>query len=362
MAKMQQVLFILEDYVHSDTLMLCMTLVKMLLLLAIALHLSTCCWYAIGTSALGNWTSDFDTSNHSWEFWYFSSARWMLAQLNGKTDTDVNRTTVEMAYTCLVAVVFAVLVMAVFVSTITKTLLELARVTDGRTHARILVHRYLNGHCDKINAEVATRVQRSASKAMVADHKLQEFECEAEVMKLIPKQIQNELLHAVRKPILIQYPFFQHLDVLHPAVLVCICCKGVQLQVCHRADAVFEYGDPCNCMWFVAAGELKYSLTENTNSVHSQFLATDEEGSGEEVLAGMWISEAALWVSWYNRGALHASRSSALLCLDVSDFQQALKAFRDVHAAAALYAMKFVKALQNRDTISDMLEVLVTEG
>ena len=43
-AKMQQLMFILEDYVHSDTLMLCMTLLKTPFLLAIVLHVSTCAW------------------------------------------------------------------------------------------------------------------------------------------------------------------------------------------------------------------------------------------------------------------------------------------------------------------------------
>lgn len=96
--------------------------------------------------------------------------------------------------------------MAIFVSTITKTLMELARISEGGTYARMLVYHYLKGRKDKISSETATNVKRTVSKAMQADLNLKEFEFEAEVLKLLPRQMQRERLHAVRKPILVHHP------------------------------------------------------------------------------------------------------------------------------------------------------------
>ena len=141
------------------------------------------------------------------------------------------------------AVDFAVLAMAIFVSTTTKTLMELARISEGGTYARMLVYHYLKGRKDKISSETATNVKRTVSKAMQADLNLKELEFEAEVLNLLPRQMQREAAcspeaHS-RSP-----SFFNTFNVLCPAVLNCICCQRVQLQVCPRV------------MWFMSMATL----------------------------------------------------------------------------------------------------------
>lgn len=62
-------------------------------------------------------------------------------------------------------------------------------------------------------------------------------------------------------------------------------------------DVVYEHGDSCTCMWFVAAGELRYSLKDQMISSQGSSLlfdASDVAGSSENVHKGRWLSEATL--------------------------------------------------------------------
>merc|ERR1712013_511180 len=105
---------VIEDQVTSSIMILSLSLLKMTTALLAMVHVLACVWYFIGDSTRFGWTSYFGVSSYgngtvrNVIYWYFASSRCTLAQINGRTDMDDRCTFVEMAYTCAVAVGFAV--------------------------------------------------------------------------------------------------------------------------------------------------------------------------------------------------------------------------------------------------------------
>merc|ERR1739848_116534 len=111
------------------------TLVKLTAMLGIVLHVITCGWYAIGNFGVDGWTGYYAPNiegSRDLVFWYFASCRWTLAQINGRTDTDERRTRLELGYTCIVAISFAVIFMALFTSAITTTMMQLSNEANNK--------------------------------------------------------------------------------------------------------------------------------------------------------------------------------------------------------------------------------------
>merc|ERR1719487_2037757 len=119
-----------------------MTILTIILLITI--HIMSCIWYALGNGASDGWiTYDAYTGEKDLLFWYTASARWVISQLNGRTDMDERRNLQERLFTCIVGVTLAVLATAVFTSFVTKTMLDLSELVSEKTRRHRLVNEYM---------------------------------------------------------------------------------------------------------------------------------------------------------------------------------------------------------------------------
>jgi len=354
LVKIQAFLLQVEEHVNSNVLILVFTLFRMIFLLLIAVHTSSCGWYAIGESSPNGWTAHFTTESHGFIFWYFASSRWMLAQLNGKTDTDVDRTAVEMAYTCVVAIIFAVVVMAVFISNITKTLMEIATISEGKTRMHRLVQVYLKNH--GVHGEIASKVRHHVAEA-VQENRQKEWDIESKVVKLLPLQLQKELLYVIRSPILKVHPLFNHTKKDAPQAMRQICYRAVHPALVQRGEIVFDAGDACHQMFFIAAGHFRY-MRERTSPGSSFEDLTNDVMHVETLGKGMWICEPSLWVQWINQGQLESASESVLLEIEADDFAKAIDHYKEAKDIAAEYCQLFICALMQKEELSDIVEVL----
>merc|ERR1712083_742578 len=90
------------------------------------------------------------------------------------------------------------------------------------------------------------------------------------------------------------------------------------------------------------------------NAMSSQMIANDDDsddndeddGKTEGSLSeGEWLSEAAIWVKWHNRGRLHSGTRCCFLTLEAKLFADVLLHHRDIYAWAVMYAKEFVQSL-----------------
>lgn len=353
LGKLKGLLSVVEDQINSGLASLAFGLLKLVIILGIMVHAITCIWYAVGDGQPDGWVTYYApsiTGPRDVFFWYFASSRWTLAQINGRTDMDERRNIVELGYTCLIAIGFAVVFMALFISSITTTMMELSSIAENKFNTHRMVGEYMAGNY--VSHRLACIVKRHIKELQgVEDESLKENK----IMSLLPRQMANDLLYEVRSPTLSRNEFFYHLKEEYPRTLRHVCHKAVRAVPAHRWEVVFDKGDACSRMLFIDKGEMMYSET----NIHwkPDFADLDNGPPGESLRRGAWVSEAALWIEWRNQGKLTAGCHSVLLSTEFEEFSGVMHEYKDAYVRAVTYAVKLIGELSKLEKLSDMISL-----
>lgn len=153
------------------------------------------------------------------------------------------------------------------------------------------------------------------------------------------------------RPALPPHPFFENLRRCHPHLVQELCLEALVPLLRFSDEIVFSAGEACLQMYFVANGNLQYTINQQRDSDSRRAL----EVVRRMLYGGQWLSEAALWTSWVHRGELRVVLDSLLLALDASGFARVISSHKAAHVLAAAYARKFVESL-NRGPQTDLTE------
>lgn len=360
--KLVSVLMNLEAATDSNTVRLSFHLLKVSTLLLLAVHFLCCGWYAVGKE--DGWVGRLQNS----EFWshYLASARWTLAQINGRTDQQHNRTTVEQLYVCVCSM-FAILIMSLFVSSITAGIMQLRGIMDEQTKSMRALNAFISKHKVSWNVAYFAKQHIKNTQMRTSDRSV------SNVLSLLPQQLQTELLFEARSPILVKHAFFRCLAAQNHCIRS-LCAKTLTSTSATATEVVFERGDTGEHMLFVESGDLKYSACEDLkhqmklwagSEIHQKKLGrmlTISDSStlhgkldGQKVASGMWLSEAALWLDWRHRGELIATRICHLMELHASAFADVVKQYPSVWSLCGLYSGAFYQMMCETDEPSDLL-------
>jgi len=345
--------------------------------LLLTIHWVGCLWYLVGVSQDDGWISyDMYTGRKDTVFWYVASLRWVISQLNGRTDMHERRNMMERLTTCTVGILLSVIAHAVFISFITKTILDLGALVSEKTRRRQLVNEYL----------ALTPLPpwlRGQVKHCLRDYKeLHQTVHEEKVLEILPKHLQTDLLYEVRAPVLTHHQLFLAFSLESPWVMRFLCRKVVQIIPVTRYEVIFDTGDVCSRMLFT--DKLKALYGEPFKADFSQSPSAENDGDAmfsfssykskpdndtayllrhstgrapKQVPSGAWVSEAALWSEWKNRGRLVANGHGFLLGMQALDLAQALQKHPDAFVLASLYASRFVEELRNQ-AVHEMSDIL----
>jgi len=332
-----------EDHINSHLVSLGFSIVKLSIALLIMVHAISCGWYALGKDARG-WINDYQyprDERPDWVFWYFASMRWSLAQINGRTDMKENRTNDELMYTCAVAIVFAVIFMSIFVSSITATLLEFTSAASAKMKNRRDMEEFFSGHFLSEETLLAMKLHLRAKEEYE-----DEIVKEGQLLDLLPSGLAREVLYEVRGPLVTQHPLLADLNSEFSQVMRHLCGEAMSMIAAHDLEVVFEQGESSNRMLFVDKGKLEYvsrAGAEGT-TLHVSTL-----------LPRFWVSEAALWLFWITQGQLTANEYSTLVAIDAAGFAQVLSEYREAYLCACRYARWYVGGLSEQPVVTDML-------
>jgi hypothetical protein len=357
MGKLKVLVTLIEEQINSSLLEMVFAVLKLIFLFLIAAHTITCGWYAIGTHDAEGWTSYYaptKTGPRDFMFWYFASCRWTLAQINGRTDMDERRNVVELGYTCVVATLFAVVFMALFISTITTTMMELSNAASSKFSAQREVKEFV--HLHKISTRLGLAIRRHVKEAMNMEDAQQQ---ENRITGLLPRSLGNDLMYEVRTPLLNRNSFFHGFNREYPRIMRMVCFSAIQFMPVARWEVVFEKGDICSRMLFVDAGVMIYLSGPELENSEDEPNAMVEvaDGIGDVLRKGMFISEPALWCEWQNQGRLAATRHCTLLSVDADKFADQICKHKDAQAWSVMYAKHLVQELRELATLSDLVKL-----
>merc|ERR1712151_674251 len=219
---------------------------------------------------------------------------------------------------------------------------------------RRLVNDYLERY--QISTELVTSVKRYLRDYQDAD---KERKNEEQILAVLPKHVQAGLLYEVRGPTITCHPLFCAFAADSRAAVRHLCRSAVHLVPVVNNEVVFDKGDACSRMFFVFEGEMIYGdprIKEDD--------IDDDDFSEGGVLSltrtvlnqNEWLSEAALWVEWVNKGRLIAEALTYLYTVDATELAQVLGRHVDIYAHAVLYANTFVEQLGRIESLSDIVD------
>jgi hypothetical protein len=356
LAKLKALWNALKEQINSNFFHLCINITIMTLAILVAIHLVSCAWYGIGSISSDGWIhQEIYEGRKDLLFWYLASARWSIAQLNGRTDLDDRRNMLERGFTCLAGIILAVIAKSVFTSVLTKTVLELSDLHSESNRRRRLVNEYLERH--GVSAILVANVKRCLNDFQDVE---KEHRNENAVLEILPKHVQGSLLCEVRSPVLLKHSLFQGIASASHAAIRHLCRAAVRPVSAARGEVVFEKGDACSRMLVVHEGCLMYgqpwggSHTSDLEEINDGDSASGDSFSqqglppvryAEMLQHGTWVSEPALFVSWTNQGKLIADSLSYMYSIEVADFAQVLVKHLEAYANVVLYGREFVRQL-----------------
>lgn len=227
---------------------------------------------------------------------------------------------------------------------------------------------------------------------------------EKEVLSLLPRQLQHDLLVEVRLRPVTSHSFFASLNEKFQAAMQDICVRGLQQQAVGATTLFFEKDTHNAEMVFVIDGELGY-MNKHYRKTDSRVSSTsgssmavgpsgvsfaeplapsptakmlkkalavvgvvkpDDEGHVFEqfVTAGTYVCEQSLWVEWRKQGALVATSGCYVLTLGAVDLKTSLSTYPIAEGRVALYAWSYARSLgrvyRNGQTITDLTRIMVT--
>lgn len=361
------------ETVNSNVHILCFTMLFLTLVLILVIHIVTCIWYSLGSEGNDGWVSyDIHSETDGNLYWYMSASRWVIAQFNGRTDLSVKSNFRERFFTCMVGVLMAVMAHAMFISYITKSMLDLSELVSEKTRLNRLVNQYLSSN--PLPPNLSTHVKRCQKEFY--DIK-REAHIEEQVLKVLPRQVQIDVLYEIRAPIVTTHNFFNTLHFESPSLMRILCRTVVHSVSARKNEVVFRHGDSCNRMLFTDKLTAMYSqfyndrvVKNDTDSIFRGFMSEMSNSAfshlGDKVLSpedaklspiprDFWICEAALWTDWQNQGSLITSTHGFLYAVHPDSFSQALKRYIEMYVMASLYANHLVQELQAQEYLTDIL-------
>jgi hypothetical protein len=208
---------------------------------------------------------------------------------------DERRTVMELGYTCIVAVAFAVVFMALFLSSITTSMMELSNLTRNKYARQSEVKEFLAGYKIPMRLNLAIKLYVKENQQNTVNQAQQQ---EERVMSLLPKTLVNDLRYELRTPIMLKNHFFAEINSAYPRVMRTICTAATTYIPVALWEVVFDRGDACTRMLWVDQGVLMYSDgTDEWSPEHNS-----DTVPGEALRKGTYVSEPALWIEWNNHG------------------------------------------------------------
>jgi hypothetical protein len=334
-AKFMHLLEDLQDRIACDGLLICLSVVRLIVVLMVMSHVIACIWWGVGRSAPegeSSWIEYHGFENEEFSYRYLSSVHWTLTQFTPAGMEVFPHNSLERAF-AVVILLFALIFFSSFLSSITAAMTQLRKLNNATNQQFSLLRRFLKER--QIPQELSIRIRRylehrvQAQKARVQEHDIG-------MLVLLSEPLYKELQERTHKPILCNHPFFDHYCAVSPDAMRELCHSAISAMSLSEGDVLFSVGAKCERMIFVSEGKLVYSWVDSS----SQNAAFLEEGS--------WCSEACLWADWVHRGNMHAAELSQLIAIDAAKFISTTKKQTNVIQSTARYSQQFVKALNKQ--------------
>eukprot|EP00929_Paragymnodinium_shiwhaense_P088753 TRINITY_DN4906_c0_g1_i2.p1 TRINITY_DN4906_c0_g1~~TRINITY_DN4906_c0_g1_i2.p1 ORF type:complete len:902 (+),score=121.85 TRINITY_DN4906_c0_g1_i2:87-2792(+) len=339
-------------HVNSQTLLVSLGMVKLMIYLMLVSHVNACLWFAVGDLDERGWTTKFGVqtkpnSEHPGGYRYLMSMHWALTQFQGTSDVLPGDTVLERVY-CVFAVIASLLILSSFVSTLTNMMMQLQQMSAEKNKNFRKVIQYLN--YNECSHALTIRVKkyvdwREKIFSRICDDSM--------VASILPDQFMMDIHFERRAPQLRAHVFFGQFVNVYPRLTRRLCHVALKPSMPAPMECLFVSAEIAHKMYFVIDGELAYAMILRVGEAVAQL--------GEELIGkGRQVSEQVLWTNWLHKGECSATEYCSLLSLCPLDFNAVVENHPQAYLSCVLYARRVVRGLRTSRTIdlNDIMEPL----
>jgi len=298
----------LYELICSDVAVTVAKIARFTMAVCLVNHFVACGWYAIGDApearkSGSTWVEVLESThpNPSVAYLYGTSLHWSLTQFTAASMEVMPVNAVERYYTVGV-IVFALITLSSFLSTITQAMTHLRDTNQENWRQQESLRVFLGQN--RISMELTSRIMsfgrryRSVARSRV-------HESDIHIFKAMPETLLVYLHVEVFVPVIAKHPFFSTLMQVDMNAVASICHSSASERPLIIAQELFTYGMKASAMYFVMSGMMEY------------YRAKAETGEEQvSVEAGSMICEMALWLQWEHCGRMSAGTHTELVCLD----------------------------------------------
>lgn len=314
--------------INSPSLILCISLMKLVFYLACLCHLSACCWYIVGKSDHG-WTHEF--RDRDTQYMYLTSLHWVITQFQGSSDLGPGNSAGERAYAAATTMGFF-LVAAAFISNFTNIVVQLEALSVEKNRQVQYLGTYLSEH--HISRGLAMRVKKYLLWKQELDR-----DRSFEVLKLLPAELAMELKFEVHYPCMASHEFFCEFATIYPRLSRRLIDEAMSPSYFSPDYVVFTAQESCFRMYFVVFGELDYTVLIRRDGAETIL-------GKNTVQPGSCLSEAALWMRWQHKGTLVTVNFTQMLSFNAERFRAMCSAHPPALTSCTLYARRLVEGME----------------
>lgn len=330
LAKFERMLSDALASINSPVLLLVLGMVKLMVCLILLSHINACIWFSVGKVDQG-WTMQVDGKSKF--FKYLASMHWALTQFQGTSEIVPGETTGERLY-AVCTVLFSLLILSTFVSSLTNMMMELQHLSEDRKFQDREVRSFLVDH--RISSSLSVRVRKYVEWKQKLQKKQHD---EVKIAGILPEQLLMDLQDEIRTPLFVHHPFFSLFRDIYPRLSRRLSHTALQVLSPAPGELMFAAQETCFRMYFILEGEGVYTIIR-------RHVDGQAETVGEANLRkGQHVSEPALWMQWQHRGNFVISKFASIVVLTADSFEALIKTHPPALCSCTLYARRYMNGM-----------------
>mmetsp|Transcript_27413 Transcript_27413/g.64029 ORF Transcript_27413/g.64029 Transcript_27413/m.64029 type:complete len:825 (+) Transcript_27413:71-2545(+) len=344
--KMQAIISELLDRISSETSLIMIGIVKLIIFIMLLNHVIACLWYGLGDlNKVQSWIIQNDIRGDTLGYRYFTALHWSLTQFTPASMEVVPENTAERCFAVSV-LLFAMVTFSSFVSSITNAMTRLRNLNSERADRHQKLRQYL---CEnKVSTELMARIWSCMNQIMKSS-KSRLHQKDVAYLLLLPRSLYGDLLEEVYAPFVLRHPLFLRFaqeDSHRVRALFNSAFAEMSLSDGHElfSPAV----EVQEVMYFMLSGTALYRPEEVEAPVGVQ--ATESKQT-IKLIAPEWMCEAALWLQWVHVGTLTANSHCELISMKATKAQDVLGGLEPIRS----YVTQFAQYCnEHRDDVTDV--------
>jgi len=340
--KLRKILDTVNEMIDSEYLSICVSILKMILLVVMINHYIGCMWFAMGNAQSGpNWIEYYGFHDDDWGYQYFTAFHWSITQFTPAGMNIQPQSIGERIFAVLV-VIFALVGFSYVVGSITGSLTQLRMMQEDAGKQFFSLRRYLKQN--NIKRELAGRIQKYIEHQW-NKQKLNMSEKNVKLLSYLSEQLYSELQCEVALPHLSIHPLFEHIRYNQRITANRMSKEAIAYKVLASSDYLFIQGENATNMYILVTGRLKY--------YQNQVLRENVD------MAEDWIAEPVLWTKkWIHLGELTAEIESDLLVVLPTEFCRVVSMNPAALSLVKPYVRNFMAWLNDTsfDELSDVCQ------